>query len=245
MSDKVNNIASFSLLSDHRLTEQEFYDHAKKNGRIDKIAGEFEQYRELNNAKIDFQKRSWKKSGDFKTDGPYYYDDYLRMRCFRKHDCATPLELANAKLRFKETPRFHDNGNPRSGILDGDQVYEGIRQDNGSYIKLKGSEYIMFFSNGKLLSAILAEDCVIKGLYCKAGTKIEFFENGRIRKYTPVKNINITLETIPQKDEKVATETDIIKAGFEVEYYEGGRIKSYVSAKTNKMVTLENNGNSH
>jgi antitoxin component YwqK of YwqJK toxin-antitoxin module len=156
------------------------------------------------------------------------------------NDCATKLELANAKIKFKVTPSFHDNGNPRSGILEADQAYEGIRQDNGSYIKLKGGEYIMFFSNGKLLSAILAEDCIIKGLYCKAGTKIEYYEGGKLRYYTPTNNINITLE-----DEKGSTKPDTVMAGAQVEYYEGGRIRSYISAKTGKFVQLSDNGNSH
>lgn len=229
--------SDISFISGLRLTFREFYRLAGKNGTIDRTAEEMDMHAKFRGVEMELQKKAWKKRGDYKLSESYSYADYLRFRCRFMGDCASDLAIANAKLKFKNEPSFNDNGDPSSGTLDGGQVYEGIRQDNGKNIKLKGGTTVFFSRDGRIRMATLAEDASIKGLNCKAGTEIEFYEIRRIRRYTPSKNINIILE-----DEEKKTKPDIILAGFEVTYYENGRIKSYVSAKTRKIVSLEGNG---
>jgi len=229
------------LVNSPRLTIREWHELSGPDGTIEKdvlsgkdlIKNERLAYSQISMADLRYQVSISKKKRFVETPS-YSYEDYLRLRLLLCKDKPTEITRAMTRLRFSSDPEpeYYDNGNYKSGVLDGGQKYMGI--------KLAGSRPTMLHRDGWIAFSYLAEDqqvtVGVTKYLCKAGTEIQGHPNHTIKMISLAKE-----QHIRWTDEK-GNKYSIPAAAAPVIFHNNGIPSSFALAKDGLLITVSPNG---
>lgn len=225
-----------------RLTIREWYDIAGPDGTIEKneLPGKDLGYNErsaygtLTTADMQYQSKILHKN-KYVLKASYSYEDYLRFRIALSNDRPTNTEKEIAKLRFRGDPEpdYFDNGNFKSGMLDGNQTYMGI--------KLAEGRSTLLYRDGWIDFSYLAEDQVLtvggRKLPCKGLTEIQGHPNHTIKMIILSKDTYISWTDSKGKDWRVLAQADT-----SVTFHDNGMPRQIFSKVLGGFVQIDPNG---